>query len=129
MGHYTVLVVDDNKDTLTLLDTELSYEGFRVIQAHNGRDAFLKAQNFLPDLVLMDIVMPDMNGGQAIKMLKDNPKTKNIPVIFLTAMLTKEEEKLGQAGISVEGTTYPTIAKPFTAEELMSEINKVMHIS
>jgi DNA-binding response OmpR family regulator len=125
MGHLTILIVDDNKDILHLLETELSTEGFNIMAAENGRDAFLKAQNFLPDLILMDVDLPDINGGQAIKLLKTSARTKNIPVIFLTAMLTREEEK---EGVTVEGVNYLTIAKPIDIPKLFFEINRLIHV-
>ena len=128
MRNRTILVVDDEKDTLTLLKTELSLEGYQVIEASSGKEGFTKAQNFLPDLILMDVVMPDMNGGQAIKLLKETPKTKNIPVIFLTAMLTREEEKSGKKDVVIDGMYYSTIAKPFNSQELIEEVNKMMHV-
>src|SRR6185436_4376895 len=124
MRYGTILIVDDDSDALKILDLELSSEGFQVVQAKSGQDAFVKAKSLMPDLILMDVMMPDINGGQAIQMLKSTPKTKEIPVIFLTAMLTREEQKLGNAGVTINGVYYPTIAKPFNATELLMEVDK-----
>ena len=126
MGYGTILVADDDRDILQLLDMELSSEGYRVVPANSGQEAVKKAETFKPDLILMDVLMPDINGGQAIKMLRSSDKTKNIPVIFLTAMLSEEEERSGKMGITIDGVAYSTLAKPFDGPKLLSQIHKYM---
>jgi len=90
MISHTVLIVDDEDEILKLLDIELSSEGYQVIKAHSGAEAVRKAADFRPRAIVLDILMPDLDGGQVIRLLKANDVTKNIPVIFLTAALTKE---------------------------------------
>lgn len=120
----TILVVDDEMDVLTLLDLELSREGYTVIKASSGKEAVNKAGVFVPDLIILDILMPDMNGGQVVTELKLNIKTRNIPIIFLTAVLSKEEQKNRHLGVSIDQHLYPAIAKPFEVRDFLQEVNK-----
>ncbi len=127
MVSHTVLIVDDEEEILKLLDIELSSEGYQVVKAHNGHEAVKKAKDFLPSLIVLDILMPDLDGGQVIKLLKADAATRNIPVIFLTAVLTKEEERFKQMGVTVEHVSYPAIAKPFNVPDLLGEIQRLVH--
>jgi DNA-binding response OmpR family regulator len=127
MLSHTVLIVDDEEEALKLLDIELSSEGYQVVKAHNGREAVKKAHDFRPSLILLDILMPDLDGGQVIKLLKADPVTEHIPIIFLTAVLTREEERSKQIGVTVEHVSYPAIAKPFNVHELLGEVDRLIH--
>lgn len=127
MENNTILIVDDEADVLTLLGMELSNEGYTVLKASSGVEAIRKAKLFVPNLIVLDILMPDMNGGQVLQALKADFKTKNIPIIFLTAVLSKEEERAKQLGVAIDQVFYPAIAKPFDVLELLSEVYKLMH--
>jgi CheY-like chemotaxis protein len=81
------------------------------------------ASKELPDLVLLDIIMPDINGGQVAGLLLDDPKTKDIPVLFITAMASRKETQ-SQEGI-IGGRMF--IAKPVTTEELANKIDSVLN--
>lgn len=118
-----VLIVDDEKDVLTVLEKRLSLAGYSVISADNGADALTLAKTHRPDLVILDIMMPGMDGGQTAYALSETPETKNIPVIFLTCLLRKEEQDKTSSVIS--GKYF--IAKPYNPDELLKEIKK--HIS
>ena len=128
MEFSTILIVDDNAEILKLLEIELFSHGYSVVHAKNGQEAIKKAEDILPDLILMDLVMPDMDGGQVIKKLKSSTKTKQIPIILLTAMLTRDEEKRGQGSILVDDKYYPMMAKPYNAQDLLEHINKLIHL-
>ena len=80
-----VLVVDDIKSNRTLINELLSGAGFEVIEAENGQEALLFTEEYHPDIILMDIRMPVMDGFEATRRLKNNPNTKDIPIIALTA--------------------------------------------
>jgi CheY-like chemotaxis protein len=123
----TVLIVDDEEEILTLLDIELSSHGYIVVKANNGREAVIKAREFQPSLIVLDVLMPELDGGQVLKQLKSDALTKNIPVVFLTAALTREEERSKQIGVTVDSTSYPAIAKPFNGVELLDEVDRQMH--
>lgn len=82
---YCVLIVDDEDTLLTLYKTKLIREGFRTIVARNGLEALAIAEHENPDLILMDMKMPVMDGITAVQKLRENPKTKDMRVIYLTA--------------------------------------------
>ncbi|MDD5681259.1 MAG: response regulator [Candidatus Omnitrophica bacterium] len=115
-----ILVVDDEQDILTILDKRLSKEGYLVIKADNGRDAIRLAKSELPDLVLLDIVMPDMSGSDVAERLKKDIATKDITVMFLTCLFTKKDEI--EKGHEIGGNFF--IAKPYDPKELLGEIKK-----
>ncbi|MBP6343965.1 MAG: response regulator [Candidatus Omnitrophica bacterium] len=119
----TILVVDDEPDVLELLELDLSSRGFAVIKADCGEDAIKKAKAYLPDIILMDVLMPDMNGGQAVRLLQADPHTQNIPTLFLTAAMTREDKNWG---ITVDQSFYPALAKPFEISELLTAIDTLL---
>ena len=115
-----ILAVDDDPMTLKLLGQHLSDAGYQVLTADNGREAFVKAREEHPDLILLDITMPGMDGGQTAQELKKDPLTKTIPVIFLTGILSSEEE-LSSGGV-IGGNVF--IAKPYDRQKLLGTIRK-----
>ncbi|MGB8227181.1 MAG: response regulator [Sedimentisphaerales bacterium] len=117
-----ILIVDDEKDVLLMLTKRLVAEGYTVITADNGRDAITLAESRSPDIIILDVMMPDMDGGEVAGKLRDNPKTKNIPVMFLTAMISKTEEH--QKNHVIAGNI--TFAKPIDTVELLSYIEKIL---
>jgi CheY-like chemotaxis protein len=117
-----VLIVDDEKDTLWMLGKRLTTGGYSVITATNGKDAIALAKSQHPDIIILDILMPEMDGGEVVAELKEHPSTRSIPVILLTAILSKaEEEKYG----SVVGGNI-TLAKPLDAEKLLDQMKKLL---
>src|SRR4030042_6635350 len=84
---YTILVADDSKVYFDIIEEAFRQVGdnYRLIWANTGKMACLLAEQYFPDLILMDVIIPEMNGVQAIKVLKENPLTAEIPVIFLSA--------------------------------------------
>jgi serine phosphatase RsbU (regulator of sigma subunit)/CheY-like chemotaxis protein len=113
-----ILVVDDTQANLKLLVTILTKSGYKVRPATNGRMALLAAQAQPPDLVLLDIMMPDMNGYEVCQALKADERTSQVPVIFISAM----SEVLDKVkAFSVGGVDY--ITKPFQVEEVIARIN------
>lgn len=83
-SEYTVLVVDDVVSNVLLLKVLLTNEKFKVITAGNGKEALSQAVNARPDLILLDVMMPEMNGFEVAERLKADPETQHIPIIFLT---------------------------------------------
>lgn len=117
-----VLVVDDEEDFLQVLGKRLTVSGYSVIAATNGRDAVALAKSQRPDIIVLDVVMPEMDGGQVMAELKEHPSTRSIPVILLTALFSKaEEEKYG----SIVGDNT-TLAKPLDAEKLLEQMGKLL---
>jgi len=113
-----VLIVDDNTKNLQLLGEILRNEGFRVGVAINGELALAAVETVTPDLILMDVTMPVMDGFEACKRLQANSQTRHIPVIFLTARVENEDIK---KGFMVGGVDY--VAKPFQKVELLARVN------
>ncbi len=127
MGGATILIVDDEKKIRELLDLRLTDEGFTVIQAADGEEGVLAARKHSPDLILMDVMMPKMDGAEAVNELQQDPATKDIPVIFLTSMITKEEETNQAFGIQLDAKNHRFIAKPFETSSLIAEIHKALN--
>ena len=113
-----ILLVDDEKDVLSVLSKQLTEKGYEVFTAENGDDALQIASAKEPDIAILDLALPDMDGSEIAEKLKDNQKTKHIPVIFLTALRSKEEEHKG--GVSIGGHTV--LAKPYDLEEIVERI-------
>ena len=105
-----------------MLEKRLTAEGYYVITANNGHDAVTLARTQSPDLIILDVVMPSMEEGEVAEKLKDYPLTKNIPMIFLTALLSKTEEE--KYAPMIGGNV--TFAKPFEPEELLAQIKKLL---
>lgn len=117
-----ILVVDDTPANLKLLTDILTYNGYQVRPASSGRIALRSVLVEIPDLILLDIKMPEMDGYEVCKQLKDNPVTKNIPVVFISA-LDEMADKV--KGFNVGGIDF--ITKPFQAEEVLIRVET--HIS
>ena len=114
-----VLVVDDEPNTLIMLTKRLSSGGYDVVTAKNGEEALSKAESAKPGLILLDIMMPTISGIEALHLLKEGEKTKDIPVIALTALSTREDELRALAAGAV---SY--ITKPYDGEELLAAVKK-----
>lgn len=112
----TILIVDDEKDIVDLLKYNLKKEGYNVITALNGKSCLEQAKN-LPDLIILDIMMPELNGLDVIKKLKGDQKTSAIPVIFLTAKGTEIDEVVG---LELGADDY--IVKPISIPKLIARI-------
>jgi putative two-component system response regulator len=119
-----ILIVDDNEIDLELLEAILKNLGFqKIITSESGKEAIRLAEEHKPDLFFIDINMPGMTGGEFRGLLKKNPVTKDIPVIFISGMISKEEEKeLG--GRFASGDFI--IAKPFSGEKIAQVILAVL---
>lgn len=113
-----ILVVDDEDDMLVLLEKRLTWACYEVIKASGGYEAVQKAKIWKPDLILLDIMLPDIDGGEVLELLKEDPDTKNIPVVFLTALFTKDDKK--EKGNMLGGNVY--LSKTFETEELLNVV-------
>jgi CheY-like chemotaxis protein len=109
-----VLVVDDEPEILTLVESRLKAGGYEVITANDGEEGLKQCKQFKPDIAVLDIMMPGMTGDSVAEAMKDDPALCDIPVIFLTAMVKKQEAAKGRA---IGGRYY--LAKPFKGEELL----------
>ena len=114
----TILAVDDKSSVRTLVRDYLTEEGFRVVTAGNGRDALYVARHEKPDLILLDIMMPEMGGYEFLRLYR---KERNTPVILLTAKLEESDKVLG---LELGADDYVT--KPFGMRELVARIRAVL---
>ena len=121
MSRGRILVVDDEIYIVHILDFSLGMEGYEVITALDGEEALEKANEHKPDLVVLDIMMPKMDGYETCKALKANETTKNIPVILLSA---KGRNVDMQTGYDVGADEY--ITKPFSPRKLVDRINAIL---
>jgi len=114
-------VVDDEPDILGLVTFQLSREGFRVSTELNGRSAIETATAEVPDLIVLDLMMPKLDGYETLRLLRDNPRTSRIPVILLTA---RNEDEQRIRGLELGADDY--ITKPFNARELVLRVQAVL---
>jgi len=119
-----ILIVDDNPDLISILRVQLEHRGYDTVQATNGIQAVDIATAQMPDLIVMDIMMPRMNGLQAARLIRDNPKTRSIPMLASTAKISHADTKE-----CLESGFNDHIAKPFTATQLASCIEKLLKSS
>jgi adenylate cyclase len=113
----TVLVADDREDNVTLVYDLLTMEGYQVVTAYDGQEALDKIGQYLPDLVLLDVDMPRLNGYQVCEQLKANLATADIPVLMLTAWAEPEQRV---KGLQLGAEDY--LAKPFDYRELLARV-------
>lgn len=119
-----VLIVDDEKDIVKLLEYNLKKEGFAAVSAFDGAQALEKAESEHPDLILLDVMLPEVDGLEVCKQLKKDPATRSIPVIMLTAR-SQETDKV--IGLELGADDYVT--KPFGVRELLARVKALLRRS
>jgi len=124
MASETILLIEDEKNIVELVRYNLEQEGFRVLTASKGHAGLETALKERPALVLLDLMLPEMNGLEICKTLKQNEKTRNVPIIMLTAKGT-ESDKI--VGLELGADDYVT--KPFSPRELVARIKAVLRRS
>ena len=117
----TIIVVDDNPDIVNIVKTILEGKGYSVMCAYSGAELFTKLKEKKPDLIILDIMMPEMDGLEVLTRLKGVPDTASLPVILLTAKV-QYEDVLG--GYKLGADYY--ITKPFTSTQLTNGINLLL---
>ncbi len=116
-----ILIVDDEEDILELIEFNLLKEGYQVFTARNGQDGINEAKKIKPDLIILDVMMPKMDGIEACRIMRSLPEFKNTFMVFLTA---RNEEYSEIAGFNVGADDY--IAKPIKPRALVSRINAIL---
>ena len=117
MNENKILIVEDDKDIISLIDFHLKSEGYKVSTASNGEDGWLLAKEEKPDLILLDWMLPILSGIDVLNRLKKNKNTQSIPVIFVSA---KGEESDKIQGLNIGADDY--IVKPFSPKELIARV-------
>ena len=115
-----ILVIDDDKDTMRILEAKLTDAGYQVMQAGDGREGLEKARQVRPDLILLDVMMPEMDGLTLLQHLKFDSLTDRIPVVIMTAKGEKMQDLFKMEGASAY------LTKPFVFPELIAELKKCL---
>lgn len=120
-----ILLIDDEEDFCFFVKLNLEKTGkFEVLTTTSGSKGIILASKEQPDLILLDIIMPEISGGQVAEQLLESQRTKDIPVLFITAIASRREVQ-SQEGI-IGGRQF--IAKPVTPEEIIAKINRVLEL-
>jgi two-component system response regulator MprA len=117
----TVLVIDDEENIIELIKLGLKYEGFQVESAPDGPQGLAAAQRLNPDLIILDLMLPGMDGLEVCRRLRTNPTTRDIPILMVTA---KDEVRDRVAGLDTGADDY--LPKPFSFEELVARIRAIL---
>ena len=116
-----ILIAEDERDIRDLIAFTLELAGYQVVTANNGQEAYQLTVSELPDLVLTDVRMPKMTGYEACKLIKQDPATQHIPVVFLSA---KGQEAEVQTGLDSGGDEY--LLKPFAPDQLTKKVAEIL---
>jgi DNA-binding response OmpR family regulator len=117
----TILIVDDEPSNVDMLCQELEEEGYNLLTAYNGEETLIKVQEHQPDLILLDVMMPNVDGFSVCRILKGSGKTILIPVILVTALRSQEDRVRG-----IEAGADDFISKPFDRDELLAKIRSLL---
>jgi DNA-binding response OmpR family regulator len=116
-----ILIAEDEKDIRDLITFLLQFAGHQVIPTANGEEAFERAKEVVPDLIMMDVRMPKMTGYEACKKMKETDQIKHIPVVFLSA---KGQESEVAVGLELGAAEY--LLKPFSPDQLTEKVNSIL---
>jgi DNA-binding response OmpR family regulator len=119
---YKLLLIDDDFNLVMLTRDYLEYKGYEVITAENGVEGMEALQRDLPDLIICDVMMPEMNGYTFVGRVRENPETKEIPILFLSA---KGQSKDRIDGLKVGADVY--MVKPFEPDELVAQVEALLN--
>lgn len=117
----TLLIIDDDQELVSLLKMRFELEGYQALTAYDGEDGLLAAREQKPDLIILDVMMPQMDGFHVCRLLKFDLKTDRIPIILLTARTTPKDHAIG---LDVGSNRYLT--KPFEFDELRQSVQSLL---
>lgn len=118
----TILIVDDEPELLTILEKRLTSFGYKVIKAKDGKSGFSMAKEEKPDLVILDMLMPDMDGDEVAEQLRECTETHEIPIIFLSCILTNQEENQHSYLLG----DHVFMGKPYDPQKLLKTIEALI---
>jgi len=121
-GHDYLLIVEDDPDILKLLDAALTFRGYRVVTAHNGREGLDAIQVKRPAVVIADIMMPQLDGFGLVHRIRIDPETRDIPVVFITATYVAREDR--EFALNIGATRF--IQKPMDLEKFLATIEELL---
>lgn len=116
-----ILVAEDEQDIRDLIEFTLKYVGHEVVCVSNGEEACHMAKNIMPELIVLDVRMPVMSGYEACEIIKNDPKTKHIPIVFLSA---KGQDSEIKAGLQAGAVDY--LLKPFAPDDLKRRLKEIL---
>ena len=117
-----ILVVDDDREMVELIDLFLGNAGFSTINAYSGEEALEKTFREKPDLILLDIMMPRVDGWEVLRRIKNDPEVQDTPVAFITARTQNIDKMIGLSVMKAAGY----ITKPFSKQELLDEVRRIL---
>lgn len=123
-GPHRILLVDDEPSIVKMVGKRLEVEGFQVLIAMDGQDGLTKAQTEQPALIILDLMLPKLNGYEVCTMLKQDTRYQKIPIVMFTAKTQEKDEKL-----ALECGADAFVRKPFRAQELLEHIRRLLGIS
>lgn len=121
MADKTILAIDDESDILLIIRTALESEGYKVLTASNGPDGIASAKEAKPDLIVLDVMMPDMDGFEVLRRLRADDATLDIPVVMLTGLSDKDRIK---SALDMGVSHY--IVKPFELDDFLRVVGRAM---
>ena len=122
MAKNEVLIVDDDIITQNMLKTALGKAGYHFVLASNGKEALEMAMGRIPGVIILDIMLPDLDGGEVAEILRKDARTREIPVIFLSSLISKEEERTG-----TKKDIVLFLSKPYNREILLNEVSRYLY--
>jgi DNA-binding response OmpR family regulator len=123
MEQKRILIADDEEDVVTTLQFTLEKEGYQCLTAYDGKEALDKAKRENPDLIVLDIMMPKMNGYEVSRLLKFDARFKHIPIVMLTARTQAKDKEIGR---DTGADVY--ITKPFEMDDLVSTVHNILKL-
>lgn len=117
-----ILIVDDDREMVELIELFLGNAGYETIAAFSGEEALEKAFREKPDLMLLDIMMPKIDGWEVLRRIKNDPETRDTPVAFITARTQNIDKMIGLSVMKAAGY----ITKPFSKQELLTEVKRIL---
>ncbi|MCK5214456.1 MAG: response regulator [Candidatus Omnitrophica bacterium] len=121
-----ILIVDDDDVTLKLLNSRLTSEGFEVHKARTGNEAIEMAAKIVPNLIIMDIILPDIEGSEAISIINDNPATRDVKKIVFMSSIVATDEGSTISEVTVGGSKYSAFSKPINFSDLLPVLKKAL---
>ena len=118
---YRILLVDDEPSIVKMVGKRLEVEGFEVVIAMDGREGLTKARTVSPDLIVLDLMLPKLNGYEVCAMLKQDTRYQQMPIVLFTARVQEKDEQLGK-----ECGADAYVRKPFRAQELLEKIRALI---
>lgn len=118
-----IVMIDDDRELGELTAKVLQREGFDVHYFDHAGDGITHARDDVPDLILMDMMMPQMSGEDAIRTIKADAELQHVPILCLTGLVAGAETEIGESGININGKYYPALGKPFDKDQLLASID------